>query len=374
MALDLHRIYLVVGAVDASQQIMLTPRRFGFAAFWAWAPEHLSLSDAVVLEASTNAWEMHDRLVPLVANVTVAHSSTVKLLASVRIKTDARDTIKLAQLLAARLVPAVWVPPHDVREMRTLLAHRKRLVAQRTQAFNRLHGLLQRHNLEQPEHQRFLTTVSDSAWWSQLPLTPVETMQMQQDRRLLQTLQTLIEEADEQIHALSIQNPWIKRMPLLLQLPGFAVLNAMTVLAAIGNIQRFSTARQVVSYAGLAPSIHESGQTHRGGRITKEGRRDLRVALVEAAWMAVEHHSHWKEQFERLAHRIGKQKAIVAIARKLLVAIWHILSHEQADRHADRQAVRAPRCSHGFLGRASLQENIVLQGHERACCRIISGN
>jgi transposase len=163
---------------------------------------------------------------------------------------------------------------------------------------------------------------------------------MQQDRRLLQTLQTLIEEADEQIHALSIQNPWVKSMPLLLQLPGFAVLNAMTVLAVIGDIQRFPTARQVVSYAGLAPSIHESGQTHRGGRITKEGRRDLRAALVEAAWMAVEHHSHWKAQFERLAHRIGKQKAIVAIARKLLVAIWHILSEEQADRHADIQAVR----------------------------------
>lgn len=141
VALDLHRTYLVVGAVDANQHIVLTPRRFGFEAFWAWVPEHLSLSDAVVLEASTNAWEMHDRLVPLVANVTVAHSSTVKLLASVRIKTDARDTIKPAQLLAARLVPAVWVPPQDVREMRTLLTHRKRLVAQRTQAFNRLHGL-----------------------------------------------------------------------------------------------------------------------------------------------------------------------------------------------------------------------------------------
>ncbi|WP_201374621.1 IS110 family transposase [Ktedonobacter robiniae] len=138
--------------------------------------EHLFPSDAVVLEASTNAWEMYDRLTPLVTSVTVAHSSTVKLLASARIKTDARDTLKLAQLLAARLVPSVWVPPHNVREIRTLLSHRRRLVSQRTQAFNRLHGLLQRHNLKQPEHQRFLTTVTDDAWWDQLPLTLAETL------------------------------------------------------------------------------------------------------------------------------------------------------------------------------------------------------
>lgn len=196
-----------------------------------------------------------------------------------------------------------------------------------------------RHNLEQPEHQRFLTTVTDDAWWDQLPLILAETLQMQQDRRLLQTLQTLIGEADAQIHAFSIQDPWVKSMPLLLQLPGFAVLNTMTVLAAIGDIHRFPTARHGVSYAGLAASIHESGQTHRGGRITKEGCRDLRAALVEAAWMVVEHHRDWKARFERLANRIGRQKAIVAIARKLLVALWHILTYEQADRHADAQVV-----------------------------------
>ena len=80
-----------------------------------------------------------------------------------------------------------------------------------------------------------------------------------------------------------------------------------------------------------AASVHQSGETNRGGRITKEGRSDLRGVLVEAAWVAVEHHPHWKAQFERLAARIGKQKAIVAIARKLLVTIWHVLSQQEAD-------------------------------------------
>ncbi|GHO68286.1 hypothetical protein KSC_071780 [Ktedonobacter sp. SOSP1-52] len=65
----------------------------------------------------------------------------------------------------------------------------------------------------------------------------------------------------------------------------------------------------------------------------------MRAALVELAWMAVEHHPHWKEQFERLATRIGKKKAIVAIARKLLVIVWHVLSKQEADRHADQERV-----------------------------------
>jgi len=61
--------------------------------------------------------------------------------------------------------------------------------------------------------------------------------------------------------------------------------------------------------------------------------------LVEAAWVAVEHHPHWKAQFERLTARIGKQKAIVAIARKLLVTIWHVLSQQEADRNVQVEAV-----------------------------------
>jgi len=86
-------------------------------------------------------------------------------------------------------------------------------------------------------------------------------------------------------------------------------------------------------------SVHDSGETHQGGHITKEGRRDLRGVMVEAAWVAVEHHPPWQAQFARLTKRIGKQKAIVAIARKLLVAVWHVLTEQEADTNAQAQAV-----------------------------------
>src|SRR5258708_4720050 len=88
----------------------------------------------------------------------------------------------------------------------------------------------------------------------------------------------------------------------------------------LGRLPGFPRPSNATGYAGLGASVHQSGETNRGGRITKEGRSDLRGVMVEAAWVAVEHHPHWKAQFERLAARIGKQKAIVAVARKLLVA------------------------------------------------------
>src|SRR5439155_9669052 len=142
VALDVDRKSLVVGAVDTGQQIVLTPRRFGFEAFSDWATTHLTLSDAVVLEATSNAWLFYEQLVPLVACVTVAHPLAVKLIAAARVKTDSRDTVKLTRLLAANLVPAFWVPPVHVRELRALASHRKRLVNQRTQVRNRLHAVL----------------------------------------------------------------------------------------------------------------------------------------------------------------------------------------------------------------------------------------
>lgn len=337
VALDVHRRYLMVGAVDIQQHVVLSPRRFDFEAFAEWAPAHLTRTDAVVLEATANAWLLYDQLQPLVAEVVVAHPQAVKLIAAARVKTDSRDTIKLASLLAANLIPAVWVPPQEVRELRGLVAQRRRLVQQRTQAGNRLHGVLQRHNLAPPPGKPF--AVHQREWWLALELPASETFRVHQDLSLDQMLDELIQKAEAELGRRSTCKPWIRSVPFLVQLPGLGVLSVMRVLAAIGEISRFPSAKHLVGYAGLGASVHQSGETNHGGRITKEGRSDLRGVMGEAAWVAVEHHPHWKAQFERLRRRIGKQKAIVAIARKLLVVVWHGLAQQEADSNAQIQAV-----------------------------------
>lgn len=156
---------------------------------------------------------------------------------------------------------------------------------------------------------------------------------------MLDRLESLIAEVDQELARLSTTTPWREHAPYLLQLLGFGLINAMTVLSAIGDITRFPTSKKLVGYAGLGGSVHDSGQTHFTGPITKQGRKELRWCLVEAAWVAVEHHPFWKQEFQKLNHRMKTDKAIVAIARRLLVAIWHVMTERVADRKANPEMV-----------------------------------
>ncbi len=259
-----------VGAVDAQQHVVLAPRRFSFEAFAEWAPPHLTHADAVVLEATSNAWLLYDQLQPLVAEVVVAHPQAVKLIAAARVKTDSRDTIKLASLLAANLIPAVWVPPQEVRELRALVTHRNRLVKQRTQAANRLHSVLQRQNIAPPPGIPF--AVHQREWWLTLDLPPAEKLRVQQDLSLYQTLAR--PEHGGRGGTWAAFAPLIRgcaQVPFLVQLPGLGVLSAMRILAAIGAHQPLSfgqTPRGVCRFRGRRPPVwgNQSRRAHHQGR------------------------------------------------------------------------------------------------------------
>ena len=337
VGLDVHKHYVMVGAVNTTQEMVLPPRKVSLAEFEGWAKKHLRSTDEVVLEATTNAWYLYDLLEPLVARVVVCHPPQVKLIAAAFVKTDKKDTMTLAKLLAVGMIPAVWVPPQHVRELRALMNHRQRLIAQQTRTKNRLRSLLQRHHLVPPEGDLF--SQAQRAWWHKLELNRSEKLRARQDLIMLDQLGPLISEVETEVEQLSVTEPWAEQTPYLLQLPGIGLVTAMTILGAIGEIERFPTAKKLVGYAGLGARVHASGQTHRTGGITKQGRKELRAVLVEAAWTAVRYDQHWREQFERLADRIGRQKAIVAIARKLLVIIWHVLTAKVADRRAEPQQV-----------------------------------
>lgn len=339
VALDVHKSYIVVGAVDATQTIILAPRRVTMAQFDEWAKRHLLSTDQVVLETTTNAWDLYDRLVPLVERVVVADPTQVKVIAASFVKTDKRDTLALARLLAAHLIPEVWVPPPEVRELRALVAHRQRLMKQRTMAKNRLQSLLHRHNVVAPATRAF--AANHQAWWKALAerLTPSERLRLEQDQALIAYLTPLIETVEQELARLSQQGPWKKQVPYLVQVPGINLLAAMTILAAVGQIERFPTAKHLVGYAGLGTRVHASGQVNRSGKITKRGRADLRTILVEAAWAAVRVSPWWRARFTQLTARMEPGKAIVAIARKLLVVLWNVLTDQVADRQADAMLV-----------------------------------
>lgn len=337
VGLDVHKHYVMVGAVDQTQQTVLPPRKVALTDLQSWAEKYLRPTDHVVLEATTNAWYVHDLLEPLVGRVVVAHPSQVKLIAAAMVKTDKKDTMTLARLLAVNLIPTVWVPPVHVRDLRALLAHRRRLVSQQTQCKNRLQSVLHRHHIVPPEGKLYHPDRRD--WWLGLELVAGDKLRVRQELVMLDQLDTLIDETSDELYRLSLSEPWLEQLPYLIQLPGIGALTAMVILSAVGDIQRFPSAKKLVGYAGLGARIHASGLTFHTGGITKQGRRELRAALVEAAWVTVRVDPTWREQFERLEQRIGRRKAIVAIARKLLVVVWHLLYHRRVDRQADPERV-----------------------------------
>ena len=334
IGLDVHKHYLIVVGVDDDLNVVLPVRRVEFSYLEAWMKKTLTKQDEVALEMTTNTWQLYDELCEYAGSVLVVHPPHVALITRSQVMNDKIAASILARLLAKGLLVGVWVPPQDIRELRGLVAQRKKMTGLATQAKNRMHAVLQRHHLLPPTGNPFHP--SQQEWWLRLPLGKLEQVNLQSDLETLQFAEKQLLCLTSMLEEIANQNEQVTR---LLQLPGFGVVTAVTIWAAIGDIHRFADAQHLVGYAGLGTRVHDSGMTTRSGRITKAGRRDLRVALIQAAQIAANSHPHWKAELARLQPRLGRNKAIVAIARKLLVAVWYILAQHKTDRFVQPEAI-----------------------------------
>jgi len=345
IGLDLHKHYLIAIGVDANLNQVYGPRRVALSDLEAWIRNTLTLQDAVVLEMTTNTWQVYDELLPYAHSVTVVHPPHVALITRVQVMTDRIAAAHLARLHAKGLLMGIWIPPQEVRDQRALIAQRSKMVRLAVQAKNRLHSTLHRLHLSLPADGKPFSA-SQRTWWQALPLAGVEKTRIACDLDTLEFAERQIKLLEEGLVDVAAQDD---RVPLLIQLPGIRLIASLTILAAIGDIARFPDAQHLVGYSGLGARIHSSGLISRSGRITKAGRKDLRFVMVEAAQRAAITHPHWIAELARLEPRLGRNKAIVAIARKLLVAVWHVLTKQQADRFANVDKVARKMLEHGYL-------------------------
>jgi transposase len=337
LALDIHKHYCVIAGVDREGCVQLQPVRVEHEDLEGWLKKNLRTSDQVVIESTTNAWHVYDLLEPLVERVLVANPIRVKQIACARVKTDIRDTLILARLLAANLVPVVWVPPVPVRQLRQLLSQRRQLVETHTQIVNRLHSVAPRHHLKHERGKRF--NEKNTAWQKDNILSPLEQFQLALEMENRVYIEKQIERISKEVRRMCHKKPWAESTLYLMQLPGFGVITAMTVLAAIGEIQRFETPKKLASYSGLTPGLEQSGTKNRGKGMTKEGRRELRWAMVEVAQRAVKSDPIWKRRFQELQQRMHRNQAIVAIAHRLLELVWYVLTRRQPYRHFSHERI-----------------------------------
>lgn len=319
--MDIHKNYVMIAAVDSEQETLLKPFRVEMEKIADWVETHLTLSDAVALEVNSNAWPLVDLFRQHAGEVIVTNPYKTKLIAQARIKNDKVDALVLARLLASGFTAEVWVPDEKTREQRALASHRARLQKQCTQVKNRIHGVLRRHNLCCPHRSIFTQAGRD--WTLTLSLPSVDLLQLEHLHRQLDLLEEELKETDQLVAQVALHDP---RVPRLMQLTGIGYYSAFAILACIGTIQRFPTPGQLASYAGLVPSQHQSGGHNYQGHITKQGNSLLRWLLVEAAHSAIRWDDHWRQVHERIARRRGSNIATVAVARKLMVAIWYLLT------------------------------------------------
>jgi len=324
IGMDIHRTFAEVvfwedGRLRQHGRVDMT--RSGLEGFG----RGLTKEDEVVVEATGNAMAVVRVLSPYVARVIVANPLQVKAIAHARIKTDKIDAGVLASLRAADFLPEVWVPDAETERRRRMVARRNQVVRHRTRVKNEIHAILAAHLVPPCPHAE-LFNGPGRAWLAKQALPDDERAAIERHLRELDRLGEDLAVLDHEIGAAVVDDPAVRR---LLTIAGMNVTVAAGLVAAIGEIGRFSSPQKLVSYFGLNPRVRQSGLgLAQHGRISKIGRAHARALLVEAAWAAAKAPGPLHAFFVRIRGRRGHQVAAVATARKMAVLVWHLLTKE----------------------------------------------
>lgn len=325
IALDVHRDFCEVAISDGGKarsagRIDTTPQALALFA------GSLAPSDRVVLESTGNALAIARILEPHVAEVVVANPMQVRAICHAKVKNDRFDARTLAELLAVDLIPRVWISDERTRALRRLTSRRAQLVRQRTRVKNEVSAVLVR-NLKGRPPASDLFGKRGRRWLDELELPADERDTVAACLRQIDFLNSELARVDEHLATHALASAEIKR---LMTIPGIDVTTAATLLAAIGDIRRFDSAKRLVGYLGLDARVRQSGvAAARHGHISKEGTSAARHVLVQAAWAAIKTPGPLRAFYQRVKTRRGAQIAIVAVARKLAMLCWQLLTREQ---------------------------------------------
>jgi transposase len=283
-------------------------------------------TDEVVIEATGNCMAVSRVLSPFVRRVVIANPLQVKAIAHARVKTDKVDAGTLASLFAAGYLPEIWTPDSATERKRRLTARRYQLVRHRTRIKNEVHAILHAHLIPKCPHSDLFNRPG-RIWLARQGLPEDERAAIDRHVRELDRLGEDLAVLDREIAEGALDNSGVKR---LMTITGINLTVAASLMAAIGDIRRFNDPGKLVSYFGLNPRVRQSGlgAAHHG-RISKVGRSHARAMLVEAAWAAAKAPGPLHAFFVRIRARRGHQVAAVAVARKLTVLCWHVMTKEE---------------------------------------------
>ena len=334
LAIDLGKFKSVTCLLDSDMNqtefwTMSTDRQYLLAVLKNYHP------DLVVIESCGLAGWVHDICTEEGYEVLVCNpNQEAWKWKHIKRKTDRDDALKLAKLAALGQLVPVYIPCRQQREYRRLVKYRQVVLGRINRVQNNIRAIFAQRGMEMvrgqkawalerleliAEHRKPLAECAlDELWRGELDLELSQLEHLRQHQHQIHKQLQAIARADE-------------RVQLLETIPGVGRKTAEVVVAYLDDPHRFHNARQVSSYAGMVPRRYQSGEMDRQGRIHKRGPRQLRSALVEAAWLMLRYNPWAKSVYERLTsgQKTRKKKAIVAVARKLLVRCWVMLLRKE---------------------------------------------
>jgi transposase len=323
IGIDLHREFIVVAAVRDNGEVM-EPAKIACRETETIVEVFRTLKPfrAVIEASGTYRW-LYDLLRPH-GTILLAHPLRLRAMIQRRSKTDKLDSQLLANLLRIDQIPLAYVPPEPYQRLRDLVRSRAKLGRDRAQAKIKLRDMLAKHNLQSPFKTPF--GPRGLAWFRGQDFGLVGNM-------LRDELLARLAHYDQQIGVFDEQlehcKPDFPQTLALTDIHGIGLYSALLIVAELGEVDRFKTAKQVGAYAGLTSRVHQSGSHCYQGSITRQGSPWLRWILVEAAMKTIRKDLALKNFYARVRKRSSAKIARVAAARKLAEICWKRLRRWQ---------------------------------------------
>jgi transposase len=257
-------------------------------------------------------------------DVVLAHPLGVRAIATSRKKTDKHDATILADMLRMNRLPTAYAAPWDVRVKRQITRHRLSLVNVKTELKNKTHAILRRHGIDVDDQFSNVFGKAGIAYLRSLDLPMCDRFELDQYVELIEFMDTQIDKTQERVEEIAGDDPDAR---LLMTIPGISYYSALMIKAEIGDIRRFEHHEKLTSYAGLNPSVYQSGNRCVMGSISKQGNKNLRWILIQTANVAVLHDKTLARFYHRLKREKGHNKAIVATAHKMLKYVYTMLKN-----------------------------------------------
>jgi transposase len=319
--------------------------------------------DTLALEVTTNSTAIA-RLIRdnSKARLIVSNPIKTKVIAQARVKTDKIDARVLAELARVGYLPEVWLPDEDTEALRQFISDRTSLVRRRTECKNTVHSVLHRNLVRQTRTDLFGSggrswletivagTAADTAPIPELDRLRIGTLLGEIDR-----MDALVADLESVIASFVAVRPSLKeQMDRLLSITGVNLVVAAGLMAAIGDVRRFADKKKLASYFGVVPSTRQSGDTSRNGRITKQGRAEARWLLIEGAEALRRSPGPMRALYNRIHKKRGHNVAVVAVSRKLIELVHHLLTREEDYVYRLPRLTQEKRARWRFLARRKL--------------------